>query len=195
MDRMKKVILSLVFVMTISLSQAQVLFNSAQSLKAGSWSFGLDLAYADLGGGDFALFFNGGYGLGRNSDLGVKLGFGWEDAYIGLDYEKTLLAGKPSVSLFGGAHYWGDFGLDVGALVTFPIANVRITTGLDMDVVFSEEDKDRDGDTESDILFPIWLPLNLEIYIKKHLSLVFEGNIKLTDDAFTTVGGGINIYF
>ncbi len=193
---MKKTILSLVlFVAIATASQAQTLFNGAQTLKSGNWSMGIDLAYADIGDGDFALFFHGGYGLGNNSDLGLKLGFGWNDAYIGLDYEKTLLVGKPSVSVFGGLHYWNDFALDLGALVTFPISNVRITTGLDFDLVFGEADKDGDADTESEIFTPIWLPLNIEVYLKKHLSLVFEGNIKLSDDAFTTVGGGLNIYF
>ncbi len=193
---MKKIILSLVILLAVaSAGNAQVLFNGAETLKKGNWSLGLDLAYADIHNGDFALFFLGSYGLGNNSDLGMKLGFGWDEAYIGLDYEKTVLLGKPSVSLFGGAHYWQWFGLDAGALVTFPIQNVRISTGLDFDLVFASIDRDGDGKEELELLTPLWLPINIEVYLKKHLSLVFEGNIKLTDDAFTTVGGGINIYF
>jgi hypothetical protein len=191
---MKKIILSLVLFVTIaSASKAQVLFNGAETLKKGNWSLGIDPVVATEGQDNFALFFHGGYGLGNNSDLGMKLGFGWfNDAYVGLDYEKTLLLGKPSVSLFGGAHVFHYFGLDVGGLVTFPIQNVRITTGLDVDFIFGE---DPQGDTE--LWFPIWLPVSLEVYLKKNLSLVFEGNVKLTNEpyCFTTVGGGINIYF
>jgi hypothetical protein len=187
---MKKIILSLIiFVGIASSSQAQVLFSTAQTLRGGAWNIGINPAYAD-GYDDFALFFHGGYGLGNNSDLGLKLGFGWGDPYFGLDYEKTLLAGKPSVSLFGGAHYWNDFGLDLGSKVTFPIGNVRITTGLDMDLDFGQ-----DANNDLDLYAPLWLPISLEVYLKKQLSIVFEGNIKLTHSAFTTVGGGINIYF
>jgi len=179
------------FVAVVTTSQAQVLFNGAQTLKKGGWSLGLNPVIATEGNDNFALFFHGGYGLGNSSDLGLKLGFGWNnEAFVGLDYEKTLLAGGPSVSLFGGAHYFHYFGLDMGALVTFSISNVRITTGLDLDLVFGE---DAQGDTE--LWAPLWLPLSLEVYLKKHLSLVFEGNVKLTDQAWTTVGGGVNIYF
>jgi hypothetical protein len=189
---MKKIILSLVIILAIAcVGKAQVLFNGAETLKKGNWSLGINPVVATEGEDNFALFFHGGYGLGNNSDLGMKLGFGWNnDAYVGLDYEKTLLLGKPSVSLFGGAHVFHYFGLDVGGLVTFPIQNVRITTGLDMDFIFGE---DAQGDTE--MWTPLWLPISLEVYLKKHLSIVFEGNVELTEHAWTTVGGGINIYF
>jgi hypothetical protein len=188
---MKKIILSLIlFYGVLSSSQAQVLFSTAQTLKGGAWNIGINPVYGDIGGGDFAMFFHGGYGLGKNSDLGLKMGFGWGDPYFGLDYERTFLAGKPSVSVFGGLHYWNDFGLDLGSKVTFPIGNVKLTTGLDLDIVFG-------NDTNNDLKMyaPLWLPISLEIFLKKQLALVFEGNIKLTRSAFTTVGGGINVYF
>jgi len=187
---MKKIIFSvIVFFGIISSGKAQVLFSNAQTLQGGAWNIGINPAYSEWHD-DFALFFHGGYGLGSNSDLGLKLGFGWGDTYVGLDYEKTVFAGKPIVSLFGGAHYWGDFGLDLGSKVTFPIGNVRLTAGLDMDLNFGE-----DGNGELELHAPLWLPISLEVYLKKQLSLVFEGNIGLTDRAGTTVGGGINIYF
>jgi hypothetical protein len=188
---MKKTVLIIaLFIGFIGTNKAQVLFNTAQTLNRGNWSLGLDAAYADHSGDDFALFLHGGYGLGNNSDLGLKLGLGWGETYFGVDYEKTLVTGKPLVSLHGGAHYWYDFGLDFGANVTFPIGNVFITTGLDMDLDFGE-----DANSDLDLYAPIWLPINLEVYLQKNISLVFEGNIKLTDHAFTTVGGGVNIYF
>jgi hypothetical protein len=188
---MKKIALTLIlFFGLLGASKAQILFNTAQTLNRGNWSLGLDAAYADYGQDDFALFIHGGYGLGNNSDLGLKLGFGWGDAYIGLDYEKTLLSGKPSVSLHGGAHYFHDFGLDFGATVSFPIGNVWLSTGLDMDLNFG-----RDAHDDFELYAPLWLPINLEVYLKKNFSIVFEGNIRLTDAAYTTVGGGINVYF
>jgi len=188
---MRRIIFSVVFVfLLIGTNQAQVLFNTAQTLQKGSFSIGIEPVYADFGDGDFAFFFHGGYGLGKSSDLELNLGFGWDEAYIGLNYEKTVYAGKPIVSVMGGAHYWNYFGLDLGSTVSFPIGNLYISTGLDMDIVFGE-----DANDELEIWAPLWLPINLEVYLKKNISLVFEGNIKLTDHAFTTVGGGINIYF
>ncbi|MFN8257884.1 MAG: hypothetical protein U0W24_19460 [Bacteroidales bacterium] len=188
---MRKLGLILVLmVLMVGSSKAQVLFSGAETLKTGAWSIGLNPVYGDRGDGDFAMFFHGGYGIGKNSDLGLKLGFGWSQAYVGLDYERTLLAGKPSVSLFGGAHYWNDFGLDLGSKVTFPIGNVRITSGLDLDINFGE-----DANNDLEIYAPLWLPISMEIFLKKQVSLVFEGNIKLTSTSFTTVGGGVNIYF
>jgi len=188
---MKKLILTCAVLLGMLVStKAQVLFSGAETLKGGAWNIGLNPVYGDRNDGDFAMFFHGGYGLGKNSDLGLKLGFGWNDAYVGLDYERTFLAGKPAISAFGGLHYRGDFGLDLGSKVTFPIGNVRITTGLDLDINFGE-----DTNNDLEIYAPLWLPISLEIFLKKQLSVVFEGNIKLTNSAFTTVGGGINIYF
>jgi hypothetical protein len=188
---MKKIILmSILFVGLMVNSQAQVLFNTAQTLKSGNFSIGINPVYADYGSGDFALFFHGGLGLGSSSDLGLKLGFGWNEAYVGLDYEKTIYSGKPIVSLHGGGHFWHDFGLDLGATVSFPINNLYISTGLDMDIVFG-----KDANDDLELYAPIWLPISLEIYLQKHISLVFEGNIKLTNRSFTTIGGGLNIYF
>jgi hypothetical protein len=186
----KSVLCIVLFLGLLSTSRAQVLFNTANSLNKGKWSIGINPVYGDLGGGDFALFFHGGYGLGKNSDLGLKLGFGWGDPYVGLEYQKTLLSGKPCVSIHGGAHYWNDFGLDLGSTVTFPIGNVNLSTGLDMDLNFGH-----DANNDLNMQAPLWLPISLEVYLKKQISLVFEGNIKLTKYAFTTVGGGINIYF
>jgi hypothetical protein len=188
---MKKIALTLIlFFGMLSASHAQILFNNAQTLNKGNWSLGLDVAYADRVQDEFALFLHGGYGLGNNSDLGLKLGFGWGNTYFGLDYEKTLLSGKPSVSLHGGAHYFYDFGLDLGATVSFPLGNVWLSTGIDSDINFG-----RDARDDFDLYAPIWLPINLEVYLKKNLSLVFEGNVKLTRTAYTTIGGGINVYF
>ena len=189
---MKKIVLTFILLASVTVvTNAQVLFGTAQTLKRGTFSIGIEPVWADMGGGDFALFFHGGYGLGGGSDLGLKLGFGWNNnAYVGLDYEKQLLSSKVDVSGHVGAHYWNDFGLDFGAIVTFPIKALNITTGLDMDVNFG-----KDANNDMDLYVPVWMPISMEYYIQKNFSIVFEGNVKLTRRAFTTVGGGINIYF
>lgn len=188
---MKKIILTLVLFAGISMAaNAQIVFSSAQTLQKGTFSVGINPAWGDFGGGDFALFFHGGYGLGNNADLGLKLGFGWGDPYVGLDFEKSFLSGKPSLSVYAGGHYWHNFGLDLGTIVTFPLQNVYLSTGLDMDIVFG-----KDANDELEISVPLWLPLEVEFYLRKHLSLIFEADIPLTSSAFTIVHGGVSIYF
>jgi len=187
---MKKIILALFLFAVIAFSaNAQVRFSTGQTLQKGAFSIGID-PVINTNGSNFALFFHGGYGLGNNSDLGLKLGFGWGNPYIGLDYEKSFLSGKPSVSAHGGAHYWGDFGLDFGSTVTFPIKSLYLSTGLDADLNFGSN-----TNNDLNMYLPLWLPLEMEYYLQKHLSLIFEANIKLTRSAFTTVGGGLSIYF
>ena len=187
---MKKVFLNLILLIGFSLiTNAQIVFSTGQTLKKGAYSIGIEPVYSD--GANFALFLHGGYGLGKNSDLGVKLGFGWGGTYVGVDYEKAFLVGKPYVSVFTGAHYWNDFGLDLGAIVTFPIKNIYLSTGLDMDLNFGNNSNNND----LNLYMPMWLPLELEVYLQKHLALIFEANIKLTPTAFTTIGGGLSVYF
>lgn len=188
---MKKVFLLVSLLTLLSFSvDAQVLFNGAATLKKGNWNIGANPALTTGNSSDLALFLHGGYGLGNNSDLGVKLGFGWGGTYFGLDYEKTLLLGKPSISVAGGAHVHSNFGLDGTALITFPLNNLRFTGGLDMDIVFYES-----GNNDTSVEIPLWLPLNFEIFIQQNLSIVVEGNIGLTNNSYTTFGGGVSFYF
>ncbi|MBN1251763.1 MAG: hypothetical protein JXR51_06780 [Bacteroidales bacterium] len=189
---MKKIFLvSILSLAIVTFTNAQIVFNSGQTLQKGAFSVGINPAWADFGDGDFALFMHGGYGLGHNSDLGLKLGFGWgNETYFGIDYEKTFLSGKPSFSATIGGHYWHYFGIDLGGTVTFPIQNIYLSTGLDADIVFGE-----DGAGDLEMYVPMWLPIELEFYLKKHLSLIFEADIKLTDHAFTIINGGVSIYF
>ncbi|MEN8119590.1 MAG: hypothetical protein ABFS35_04560 [Bacteroidota bacterium] len=186
---MKKFILTLVLFTGISIAaNAQIVFTSAKTLQKGNFSVGINPAWGEYGY-DFSLFLHGGYGVGNNADLNLKIGFGWFDPYVGLDYEKTLLSGKPSVSVYVGGHYWNNFGIDMGTVVTFPIKNINISTGLDADLVFR-----RDFNDDLDLGFPVWLPLEVEFYLQKHLALTFEADIRLNNPAFTIVGGGLSIY-
>lgn len=187
---MKKIILTLALFAALAISaNAQIRFSTGQTLQKGAFSIGIE-PVINTNGSNFALFFHGGYGVGHNADLGLKLGFGWSNPYIGLDYEKSFLSGKPSVSAHGGAHYWNDFGLDFGSTVTFPIKSLYLSTGLDADLDFGSN-----ANNDLNMYLPLWLPLEMEYYLQKHLSLVFEANIKLTRSAFTTVGGGLSVYF
>lgn len=191
---MKKTIFIAAILLFMSQTIFAQLFNDGRTLRAKSFSIGINPAYhADAE--EFGLFFHGGYGLGGGADLGIDLGFGWWDPYVGVNFEKSLST-SPFISLFGGGHIWGsNFGFDFGALATFAIRPIYLTTGLEMDVAFYKWDKDGDGDKELDTEFPFWLPVSIEFYLQKHVSLVFEAEIGLNDPAYTYVGGGVNIYF
>ena len=186
---MKKIIFILVFFTGISVAtNAQILFSSGQTLQKGAFSVGINPAYTE--GSEFALFFHGGYGIGKSADLGLKMGFGWGNPYVGLDFEKSFLKGKTSLSVFAGGHYWHNFGLDLGTIFTFKLKNIYLSTGLDMDINFG-----KDANDDLDISIPLWLPIEVEFYLQKHLSLIFEADIPLTRPAYTIVSGGLSIYF
>ena len=53
-----------------------------------------------------------------------------------------------------------------------------------MDLVFSE-----------DTGIPLWLPIGLEVGIRKNMTLILEVEAALDDDAYNIFGGGINFYF
>ena len=178
---MKKLLILAFGLITISLN-AQV-FNTSSTLKRGQFSAGFEPGLY-IGGNDFTLFLHGGIGLTSGTDLGLKVGLLNGATYIGGDVEFSL--GK-HFSLSVGAHGQGNLGLDGTALFTFPIKqDVKIYTGLDMDVLFYDN---------NDTQIPFWVPLGLEIRMRKNMSFMFEAEINLTDVGSHFLGGGLNFYF
>lgn len=182
---MKNLILAVALLFAITNLKAQV-FGTAQTLKKGTGNFGILPTIVDNNGtNDFMLFLQGGYGLKSNIDLGIKLGLFADKAYLGADVEFAL--GK-YFSVTTGAHTYDDFGLDATALCTLPLNNsVRITSGLDMDIVFAE----------SQTLEYVWVPLNLEVSLKRNLIFIFEADIdtKLFDTGYNMISAGVQFYF
>lgn len=180
---MKKVCVSILLFM-FSLLHAQV-FNTAQTLRTGTLTLGLEPVIYDTGNNDAALFIHGGYGISRGLDLGIKLGLGLDDTYFGADLEWLLRGVSPYISVSAGAHMYHDVGIDGTLNITFPLSRqVWLYSGLDMDVVFSE-----------DTGIPLWLPIGLEVGIRKNMTLILEVEAALNDDAYNIFGGGINFYF
>lgn len=178
---MRKLFILSLLLIAISLN-AQV-FNTSSTLKKGQFSAGFEPGLY-FGGNDFTLFLHGGIGLTSGADLGLKIGLLNGATYIGGDVEFQL--GK-IFSLSVGAHGQGNFGLDGTALFTFPIkSDVKLYTGLDMDILFYDN---------NDSQIPLWLPLGLEIAMKKNMSFLFETEISLTDYGSHFLGGGLNFYF
>lgn len=179
---MKKVLSFLLLLLIVSSSFSQV-FNTGQTLKPKTFSLGIEPGVMINGSSDFMLFLYGGYGIKQGIDFSVKAGFLGTTDYFGADVEFAL---PYRMSFAVGAHQFGDFGLDGALNITFPIKNdIRFSSGLDLDVNFND-DKTR---------FLLWLPLGLEIGIRKNMSFIFEAEIGLTDPAYNFIGGGLNFYF
>jgi len=178
---MKKCLIILAFLFIASSSYCQV-FNTGQTLKPKKFSFGIEPSIIANGSSDFILFLHGGYGIKQGVDFSAKVGVLGPEDYFGADVEFAL---PHRISFAVGAHQFGDFGLDGNLNITFPIkSDVRLSTGLDMDINFNE-DKTR---------FLLWLPLSLEIGLRKNLSFIFEAEVALTDPAYNFFGGGLNFY-
>jgi hypothetical protein len=177
---MKKIIVIISTLFIFSAAQSQV-FNTGSTLKKGEFSLGLEpLIYG--GANEFMMFFHGGYGLKSGVDLGISAGF-LNGQYFGADLEWRLMR---YISLTTGAHYFGDFGLDGTLNLTFPIRkDTRIFTGVDVDINFPK------GST----VIPLWIPIGVELGLRKNMAFILEGEIALTNNTNSILGGGIVLYF
>ncbi len=197
---MKKILFLVILLTSLSISYAQI-FETGQTLRSGKASIGINPAlFSDSGANDFAFYVHGGYGLMRAMDIGLKLGFGHDDTYFGANVEWMLRGKSPSISFATGVHSCGDIGLDGTLNFSFPINRMVIFySGLDMDMVFGEkrefnEDKQKMED-KSDIYFPTWIFLGIEIGFRRNVNIILEAEIGLGDRSPNIIGGGFNFYF
>ncbi len=166
----------------LSSSPAQVL-NSGITLKQGKYYLGFNPAVLS---DNFGIFFQGGYGLKSGMDIGLKIGVGYPDIYVGADLEFLILRKAPYFSVSTGAHYFGDIGVDGTGIFTIPFdQQVHFYTGLDMDINFND-DKTR---------IPLWFLIGTEVAFKSNMSVLLEAEIGLNDPASNIFSGGFNIYF
>ena len=165
---------------------AQV-FNTAQTLRPGNFNLGLEPTIYDYeGNNETSLFVHGGYGISRGMDLGIKLGLGMDNTYFGADLEWMLRTISPYLSISAGAHIFNDVGIDGTLNITFPLSKqVWLYTGLDMDVVFADDET----------FIPLWLPVGIEVGLRKNMTLILEIEVGLNTEAYNIFGGGINFYF
>ncbi len=178
---MKKIHLFAFALVLSTALQAQV-FNTAKTLKKGTFSLGIEPMIIANGGTDFILYGHMGYGLTSGIDLAAKAGILAGSTYIGADVEFAFLK---NFSLSAGAHAQGDFGLDATFLGTIDLAkNVNVYGGADLDINFG-----------GNVYFPIWLPIGVEVALNKNMAFLFEAEIGVSNSAPHLFGGGINIYF
>ncbi len=178
---MRKSLIVIMFLVIVGEINAQV-FNTGSTLKPKTFSVGIEPSVIINGNADFMLFLHGGYGIKSGIDLGVTVGVLGPGNYFGADVEFAL--GK-KMSLSFGAHNYGSFGLDGTYLITFPIrGDVRIFSGADLDVNFGNSTN-----------FLLWIPIGVEVGLRKNMSFIFEAEIGLTAPAYHLIGGGVNFYF
>lgn len=187
----KTILLLAVFIGFSAMSFGQV-FNTGQTLKPKKWSIGAEPSVIINGDTDFMMFMHAGYGLKKGIDFGLKAGFLGNEEYFGGDVEFGV--GR-YVSVMGGAHHFGNFGIDGSILGTYPIrSDVRISSGFDLDINFADkvdENGDKDG---KEAVFIGWIPISLEIGLRSNLAFIFEAEINVTNDGYHFIGGGVNFY-
>lgn len=176
----------LVFIsaLIITLSSTAQVFNTAKTLKEGTFAIGVQPMLMTKGSSDFILFGQFGYGIKSGIDLNAKASvFGSGSNYFGIDIEFNL---EEHFSLSGGAHVWGDFGLDVTALGTIDLKKgVALYGGLDVDMNIGNDD----------VYFPLWIPVGIEVLMNKNVAILVEASIGLTSSAPHLISGGFCAYF
>nr|WP_321454298.1 hypothetical protein [uncultured Carboxylicivirga sp.] len=181
---MKKLILTFVISCLCLMVNAQVL-NTSHTVGKGKGNFGImPTLFVNGGSDEFMLFMNGTYGINHGVDLGLKLGVFGNSNFIGMD---VAFSKAKNFTLAGGFHSFDDFAMDLTGLVGFNMGKgARLSTGLDMDIVFANETR-----------VPVWVPINLEIWVKENMTFMMEADIdtKLFDQSYHLISAGVQIYF
>lgn len=180
---MKKSLLILSAII-ISISASSQVFNTSKTLKEGTFAVGIQPMIMTKGGSDFILFGHFGYGIMSGMDVSVKVGvLSPGSSYFGADVEFSIIE---HLSFSGGAHIWGDFGLDFTALGSFPLLEgVELYGGVDVDMDFGN----------SNVYLPLWIPIGVEILIDKNIAVLLEASIGATNSAPHLISGGVSAYF
>ncbi len=182
-----KITIIILTLIAAAILPAQLLEN-AGTLRSGKMNLGAFLT--DYENDDLGIFVTGGYGLGSGTDLGLRLGLGYNETYFGANVEWMLKGGKPAISLAAGAHVFNDLGLDGTLNLTFPLSRqINLYTGLDMDINFVEIRREKDTQV------PVWLPIGVEIGLKSNVALLIELEFAVSDDAWTIFSAGVNFGF
>jgi len=178
LNKMKKGLILLLLIFGVMFAKAQV-FNTSGILRSGEAAIGFEPSLLVYDGAtDFQMFFHAGVGVGRNIDIGAKVGAFGDETYYGGDVEFGI---SKNLSLSAGAHHFHDFGLDGSANVTVPlVSGTKLITGLDMDVIFGDETK-----------IPLWVPIGIRVSVGNGWSLIMESEIELTDEAYHYFGFGM----
>lgn len=134
---MKRLLSLIMIVVFCTAANAQV-FNTAKTLNKTKFSTTGGFLFYD---GGAMLIGNAGYGLGYDNDIALTMGFG-DISYLGVDFEKVMPWENLDyvvMSLTGGVHYCGGFGLDATFNCSVPLdKQLELYTGLDLDFLLTD---------------------------------------------------------
>jgi hypothetical protein len=177
---MRKIAASFICLLFVTSAFGQV-FNTAETLKSGKISLGLNPAYYNDNLGFFA---HGNVGLLSGIDFSFKYGILDGSDYVGSDLEWKIKSRRPALSLTTGAHYVNDIGLDCSFNISTAIVkSVHIYSGADSDIELADN---------IDLL--LWIPVGIDIRKKSKLSFILEAEIPVISAAFPIIDGGIVFY-
>ncbi len=181
---MKKLILIALLIGATWTANAQV-FGSPQMLGKGKGNFGMmPTLLVNDGNDQLMLFLNGGYGIAQGVDLGMKLGVFGNSNFVGMDVQFSK---SKNFSFAAGIHSFNDVALDLTGLLSFNVGKgARLATGLDADIVFANNTR-----------VPVWIPINLEVWIKENMTFMLEADIdtKLFSNSYHLISAGFQVYF
>ncbi len=175
---MKKIIILISFILCMGNIHAQV-FSSGKLLRKGGFSLGLEPAYY-TSGNNTHLFFHADARIKPGIALSLRLGAGNTNYFGGaLEWQLSNI-----FYLTTGIHDFGGLALDGTIKANLPVRNdVGLFFGLDSDVML-----------EDNLKSMFWIPLGVEIDLKKWISLIFESGIGIKSNTSHIIAGGVNIY-
>jgi hypothetical protein len=157
------------------------LFNAPKVLGKGGISLGIEPAVYTRGSTDLLLFVHGGVGLTNTTELALHAGIG-NTNYLGADLEWLL---AKNLTLVTGAHNFDYFGLNGDITYNVPLGNsASFWFGADADIDFADPE----------VLFPVWIPVGVEVRFKDKIAFLLESEIALTDPARHIISGGLVFY-
>jgi hypothetical protein len=179
---MRKLIQIIIILFGIILNNKAQVFNSDVILKKSGMFLGVEPVVITPGN-NFMVFIDGGYGIKSGINLDLKGGFGG-GGYFGADLKWALFN---HVSLNTGLLYTNNvMGLNGCLNFSIPIhSSIRILTGAHLNVDFDK----------SKVQTPFWIPVGVDIGLRKYMGLILEGEIGLNGAASSLFGGGLAFYF
>lgn len=191
---MKKIFVLFCIVSLLDMSAQAQVFNTGQTLKKGTFALGVQgLGPVNRTINKPNIYGHAGFGLTSGIDVAATVGVGFNSVhYVGANIEFALLK---HMSLAIGVHKSGNAGIDGTFLFDIPIGKkVVIYSGADSDTDFKKV-TETDGSKVIEPTFYVWVPVGVEIELKKSIHLLIESSIAVTPDAYHVVGGGLMFYF
>jgi hypothetical protein len=176
--------LFVIIIVTLSLGQV---YNTGQTLRAGSFSVtAAPIAFIDGGRPDPGLYTMLGIGLPARLDLSINARLARGRSLFGVDMEWGILTGLPSLSLTTGFHGFRYAGIDAALNLTFPIRRVAaIYMGVDSDIDFRGDDVD----------IPVYAFGGVEVSLRRHVKVLMEIDVGVTEGAPHIIGLGFALIF